>query len=530
MKKYYESHIWDEDFFKISSVKYRHRNWKNPEPILLDFNSFTPIIVGENGTGKTALFQILLRFSRDYKQLKGEKLEDFKNKLGEKGITFLEIKYHIKNFNRSQLELESFDYSEIELMCLGLHLTGISRFENIDNEIRCSLYSELRCTLESALLTPEEFFNLGNDDGHSLELFPPAGNVQTTPNHDIESTIISQHKNQITYSFDTMRNFLEKALRECKSEMIQKYGNYKIFMSKSEKEIDEMFKLPKDETLVKCPEMQTIKLFEARKADLPGDGDYSSLASENHHGYERIILGLNDEEFHEKFSIRKNTGQIYGHRRSLKKMDHTLKGTEECYGKGEVYYFDSHEIFKDLAYYKLTTPHIFEEENPLRQEGRFTTTFLARTLDYPEERIFYCATELKELIELLKEEFFRIPEMVRSSIVSLVWGIPLAKCVGLRFTERLSEHYAPGGYMTDGQKRLYSIAEFCAGIALSRGKVIGLIDEPEASLHLDWQRKLITELQTITGSHNQVIIATHSPDIVINHIDRVIEFNSILNA
>ena len=181
-------------------------------------------------------------------------------------------------------------------------------------------------------------------------------------------------------------------------------------------------------------------------------------------------------------------------------MDDTLEDAEEFYDRGEVYYFDSHELFKDLGYYLDwdTEPEWFE---------RFRGTFL---MNYDELRsIFYCAKNLKELLELLKEEFFRVPNMAKPYIVSQIWGIPVAECIGLMFTDRLSEHYTPGSYMTDGQKRLFSIAKFCAGIGSSRGRVIGLIDEPEASLHLDWQRKLITELQTLIGRDNQIIIATN---------------------
>ena len=512
--KNFEELFWQENFFKISSVKYHHRNWKNPEPVLLDLSRYyvTPIIVGENGTGKTALFEILVRFSRDYKQLKGEKLEDFKNELIEKGIDFLEIKYHVENFSEGRAPLEKLDKYEMDL---GFRLTGTSRFKCTGNEVRCSLSSELKCRNDTSKARNRAYFTKlfgGEEFGETIDDFPV---------RELESTILSYHEDQITYSVEPMRKTLEKALSECKLDMSIKYQADRYFMSISQKDFDGMFELPNDETSVRCPEMQTIELFEARKADSTGDGDYSSLSSENHHDYEKIILSLNDEEFREKFSIQKNPESIIGHRRSLKKMDDTLEDAEEFYDRGEVYYFDSHELFKDLGYYLDwdTEPEWFE---------RFRGTFL---MNYDELRsIFYCAKNLKELLELLKEEFFRVPNMAKPYIVSQIWGIPVAECIGLMFTDRLSEHYTPGSYMTDGQKRLFSIAKFCAGIGSSRGRVIGLIDEPEASLHLDWQRKLITELQTLTGRDNQIIIATHSPDIVINHIDRVIELNSNLNA
>lgn len=513
--KHSEELFWQENFFKITSVKYHHINWKNPEPVLLDLSRYyvTPIIVGENGTGKTALFEILVRFSRDYKQLKGEKLEDFKNELIEKGIDYLEIEYYVENFSEGRAPWEKLDKYEMEMQ---FRLTGVSRFKCTGNEVRCSLSSELKCRNSSDKARNRAYFTKlfeGEEFGETIDDFPA---------RELESTILSYHDDQITYSVEPMRKILEKALSECKLDMSIKYQTDRYFMSISEKDFDEMFELPNDETSVRCPGMQTIELFEARKADSTGDRDYSSLASKNHHDYEKIILSLNDEEFREKFSIQKNLESIIGHRRRLKKMDDTLEDAEEFYDRGEVYYFDSHEFFKDLRHYHEG------DTGPEWRDGRFEETFL---MGYDELRpIFYCAKNLKNLLELLKEEFFRVPNMAKPYIVSKIWGIPVAECIGLMFTDRLSEHYTPGSYMTDGQKRLFSIAKFCAGIGSSRGRVIGLIDEPEASLHLDWQRKLITELQTLTGRDNQIIIATHSPDIVINHIDRVIELNSNLNA
>jgi len=528
--KHSGDHIWQEDFFRIFSVKYHHSNWSNPEPILLDLNHYylTPIIVGENGTGKTALFQILVQFSSEYKQLKGKKLEDFKNKLNEKGIDFLEIKYSARNISERmfQMEYSEYDNSDSIYRCqmkLDLNLTGISRFEIIDDEseTRCSLTSELMCSY-----SPPRYVPLNGVVDASFDEVPPL-KVQIVSNEKYETSIVFQEENQVTYSVNSMLKFLENTLSKAKAQMTQKYSDNERFISLLNEGKDDIFKLPDDATLVKCPKMQPIKLFESRKAFLPNDGDHSSLDPNNHHDYEKIIREINDEEFQEIFNIQKNTGQISGHWRVLEYMDCVLDEFDdtEMYDAGEVYYFDSHTIFRDLIDYKW---HEKGEENPQDKDYRFGTTFLS--YDYGNGPTFYCEKNLNRLIELLKEEFCRIPDMAKPYILSLIWGIPPSESLGLMFTNNMSEHYNPGGYMTDGQKRLFSIAKFCADIGLSRGKIIGLIDEPEASLHLDWQRKLITELLNITGRDNQIIIATHSPDIVINHIDRVIELNSNLKA
>ena len=50
--------------------------------------------------------------------------------------------------------------------------------------------------------------------------------------------------------------------------------------------------------------------------------------------------------------------------------------------------------------------------------------------------------------------------------------------------------------------------------------VVYIADEPELSLHITWQEKLLKSLVTL-GRQMQVIVATHSPDIVGNFQDKV---------
>lgn len=55
-----------------------------------------------------------------------------------------------------------------------------------------------------------------------------------------------------------------------------------------------------------------------------------------------------------------------------------------------------------------------------------------------------------------------------------------------------------------------------------------LIDEPEISLHIKWQKDLIKDLQKLSeGSQTQLIIATHSPSIVASNLD--LEFSVPIN-
>ncbi len=53
-----------------------------------------------------------------------------------------------------------------------------------------------------------------------------------------------------------------------------------------------------------------------------------------------------------------------------------------------------------------------------------------------------------------------------------------------------------------------------------------LIDEPELSLHVDWQDKFIGDLQEIANMRDyNCIVATHSPDIIGSHWDWTVQLN-----
>lgn len=54
------------------------------------------------------------------------------------------------------------------------------------------------------------------------------------------------------------------------------------------------------------------------------------------------------------------------------------------------------------------------------------------------------------------------------------------------------------------------------------------MDEPEISLHLDWQRKLIQYIKEL-NPNVQIILATHSPGIILEGwADKVSEMSDLI--
>lgn len=57
---------------------------------------------------------------------------------------------------------------------------------------------------------------------------------------------------------------------------------------------------------------------------------------------------------------------------------------------------------------------------------------------------------------------------------------------------------------------------------------IFMADEPELSLHIEWQRNLITSIRSL-NPNAQIIFATHAPEIAANHSKKIINMLSVTN-
>jgi predicted ATPase len=58
---------------------------------------------------------------------------------------------------------------------------------------------------------------------------------------------------------------------------------------------------------------------------------------------------------------------------------------------------------------------------------------------------------------------------------------------------------------------------------LGQGGGIFLVDEPELSLHVDWQRRILGELKK-QAKQSQIIACTHAPEVGADHYDALLEF------
>ena len=80
--------------------------------------------------------------------------------------------------------------------------------------------------------------------------------------------------------------------------------------------------------------------------------------------------------------------------------------------------------------------------------------------------------------------------------------------------------------LSSGEKQLLIL--FFSTVAWNKGECLIFWDEPEISLHIEWQRKLIRVIRQL-NPNMQLIIATHSPSILFEGWEnRVLNIEELL--
>lgn len=141
---------------------------------------------------------------------------------------------------------------------------------------------------------------------------------------------------------------------------------------------------------------------------------------------------------------------------------------------------------------KQTFAQRFEKEARLRA--------LVNQIDVVENQIELEMRPIEELSKLVRRLFLGGKEISFNSPHILV--------------EFENGTHAGLGRLSSGEKHLIRILV----AAIEAGESTLLIDEPELSLHIDWQRELIQNISTL-NPHCQMIFATHSPEVMADVLD-----------
>lgn len=83
------------------------------------------------------------------------------------------------------------------------------------------------------------------------------------------------------------------------------------------------------------------------------------------------------------------------------------------------------------------------------------------------------------------------------------------------------------GKLSSGEKQLFVLL---TETLLQRNEpFVFLADEPELSLHIEWQSKVIASLKRL-NERGQVIVATHSPEIAAGWKDRIVDMGKVIRG
>ncbi len=96
---------------------------------------------------------------------------------------------------------------------------------------------------------------------------------------------------------------------------------------------------------------------------------------------------------------------------------------------------------------------------------------------------------------------------------------------GLRIKTSKGDTLSPAN-LSSGEKQLVGL--LCNSLVARDIRSVFLIDEPELSLNIKWQRQLLDSLLQLTGqTSNQFVIATHSLELLARHSSSVVKLESI---
>lgn len=78
--------------------------------------------------------------------------------------------------------------------------------------------------------------------------------------------------------------------------------------------------------------------------------------------------------------------------------------------------------------------------------------------------------------------------------------------------------------LSSGEKQLFIL--LTEALLQKENNYLFIADEPELSLHIDWQKRILQEMLTL-NPNAQIIVATHSPEIAGNYPDKVVNMKNI---
>jgi energy-coupling factor transporter ATP-binding protein EcfA2 len=167
--------------------------------------------------------------------------------------------------------------------------------------------------------------------------------------------------------------------------------------------------------------------------------------------------------------------------------------------------------FVDLGL--ASPPHLDEIVRILNSSSGSTRSLIGRVITPYVDSLKARLDAQEELMELVTLFLRRLNRFLRDKTVTyeLANGFAIKAASGLPLA---------ASQLSSGERQLFALL---AQVIVARSKAsVFLIDEPEISLNVKWQRTLVdTLLQLVRGTQVQFILATHSLELLATHREHV---------
>lgn len=162
--------------------------------------------------------------------------------------------------------------------------------------------------------------------------------------------------------------------------------------------------------------------------------------------------------------------------------------------------------------------HVKDNSLPVYPDMVTPLTLLRRT-----RKIIKLSSDLEDHKKLIFQPINRYLELLNEFHDSKKFTIKTTKSQGLIVHK--GDMTIPLTQLSSGEKQL--IILLTEALLQKSKETLFIADEPELSLHIEWQRKVISSI-SILNPNAQIIIATHSPEIVGKFKDKAINMENII--
>ncbi len=159
----------------------------------------------------------------------------------------------------------------------------------------------------------------------------------------------------------------------------------------------------------------------------------------------------------------------------------------------------------------------YRSKSPLEVEDIMPIALLARTEHLVEETILM-EKKKKEIYEPLEKFKFIVSKFMKNKEINYDSN---------QFIVSRNRKTIPLEELSSGEKQLLIL--LMESMLLNNQQGIFIADEPELSLHITWQEKIVPSIMEL-NKNVQIIVATHSPEIAGSYPEKTVNMEHIING